>query len=482
MRPGEGGQPAREFADTADARHRDQGTQMNEPVVDRDLVSAASSAVFHRELDKHYPRIARGSGVCLYDTGGNRYLDASSGAMIASLGHGYVPEIHDAIWDQYHERVSYAYSDIVTSVPHEELAAAVVAVAPEGFTRVRLMTEGTAANEMAGRLARAYHVERGDPGRHLIFSAAQNYHGASMFTLSLTDRPGLQEPYRPYMVPQPHFPPSTWRTDPSGQTAVAALYAELARVGPENVAAIMLEPVSAMALPAYSPPLAVWQALADIRQEHGILIIFDEVVTGFGRTGAWFAAARTPLLPDIITFGKGLGAGFFPVAGMLAADHVYQAIAKGSRVFDHGHGWDGAPVSSVAGLAVLTYLREHQLVEEVARRGPLFLSALKRALDGLPVVAEVRGRGFLLGVSYAQPGDPMTLLDPDLKFAQRVDAEAARRGLLVRSTHPNADGYTGDQTLLAPPFITTDEEWAEMTGIFADTVGTAAAQAGRSWA
>ena len=433
------------------------------------VVHARDSAVFHRELGKPYPLIVRGQGVWLYDTGHNGYLDASSGAMIASLGHGYIPEIHNAIGAQYGD-VSYTYSDIVTSVPHEQLAAEVAAVAPEGFTRVRLMTEGTAANEMAGRMARAYHTERGEGSRHLVISGGQAYHGASMFTLSLTGRPGLQDPYRPYMPPQRHFPPATWRTDPTGETALAELDYVLADAGPGNVAAVLLEPVSAMALPGYSPPPAFWAGLECLRRQHGFLVWFDEVVTGFGRTGSWFAAERTPLLPDIITFGKGLGAGFAPIAGMLVQDHVYQAVATGSGVFDHGHGWDGAPISCAAGLAVLRYLQNHHLVESVARRGPLLLGVLERALDGIGVVAEVRGRGFLLGVSYARPDDPMTLLDPDLKFAQQIDDEAVRRGLLVRSTHPNADGYTGDQTLLAPPFITTDEEWAQMVSVFADTV------------
>lgn len=442
------------------------------------LVRPATSCVFHREAGKSYPLIARGQGAWLEDTAGKTYLDAVGGAMIASLGHGWIPAIHEAIVAQYVTGPSYAYSDIVTSVPHEELAAAVVAVAPDGFTKARLMTEGTAANEMAGRLARAYHAERGDERRHLILSGAQAYHGASMFTLALTGRPGLQDPYTPYMRKQPHFPPATWRTDPTGETALAALEAELARVGPQNVAAILLEPVSAMALPAYSPPLAFWQGLAEIRQRHGILIWFDEVVTGFGRTGSWFAAHRTPVLPDIITFGKGLGAGFMPVAGVLAANHVYQAIAKGSGVFDHGHGWDGAPVSCAAGLAVLRYLHEHQLIEAVARRGPEFLDRLNSELADVGVVAEIRGRGFLLGVSYATPGDPAALLPAGLGFAQQVDAEAVRRGLLVRSTHPNGDGFTGDQTLLAPPFITTDAEWTLMAGLLGDTVRAVASQNG----
>ena len=436
----------------------------------RAFVRADATSVFVRELDRPYPLIERGNGVWLHDTAGHAYLDAvSGGAMVTSLGHGAVPEILEALCEQS-RRVSYLYNVHMTSPAQEELAAELVGLAPQGFTRVHFTSGGTEANELGLRMARSYHVERGEPGRHLIISPAQAYHGASIATFAMTGRPALQAPYEPYLAQQPHIAPSTWRSDPSGQTAPAELDQVLARVGPHNVAAFLLEPVSAASLPAYSPPEQFWHGLEARRREHGFLIWFDEVVTGLGRTGSWFAAAQTPVKPDIITTAKGLGAGYFPVGGMLVHDHVYQAVAKGSRSFEPGHTWDGAPVACAVGLAVLRYLQRERLVESVRERGPRLRDALAGALAGCDMVREVRGRGFLLGISYVDPRDGESLLDPALDVARRIDTEARDRGLIVYSTQPTRDGFAGDQTLLAPAFVATDGDLDEMVRRVTDTV------------
>ena len=445
-------------------------------MADRAFVRADATNVFVRELDRPYPLIERGKGVWLYDTAGNAYLDAvSGGAMVTSLGHGGVGEILDALREQA-ERVSYLYNVHVTSPAQEELAAELAALAPEGFTRVHFTSGGTEANELALRMARSYHVEHGEPSRHLIISPAQSYHGASVATFGLTGRSGLQAPYEPYIRQQPHIAPSTWRSDPSGQAALAELDRVLGRVGPENVAAFLLEPVSAASLPGYSPPAAFWHGLELRRRQHGFLIWFDEVVTGLGRTGTWFAAGQIPVLPDIITTAKGLGAGFIPVGGMLVQDHVYQAVASGSRSFEPGHTWDGAPVSCAVGLAVLRYLQRERLVESVRDRGPGLRQALAGALAGCEMVREVRGRGFLLGISYVDPRDGESFLDPSLNVAGRIDAEARDRLLIVYSTQPTRDGYAGDQTLLAPAFVASDSELDEIVHRVSDTVHAVAEQ------
>jgi hypothetical protein len=311
-------------------------------------------------------------------------------------------------------------------------------------------------------MVRSYHVERGEPSRHLVISPAQAYHGASIATFGLTGRPGLQAPYQPYIQQQPHIPPSTWRTDPTGQAALAELDRVLDQVGPGNVAAFLLEPVSAAALPGYTPPPAFWAGLQRRRREYGFLVWFDEVVTGLGRTGSWFAANRTPITPDVITTAKGLGAGFTPVGGMLVAEHVYQAVAEGSRSFEPGHTWDGAPVSCAVGLAVLGYLKRHGLVERVNDRGPKLREALAVALADCDMVREVRGHGYLLGISYVDPSDGESFLDPELGVAGQIDQEALDRELLVYSTQPTRDGYAGDQTLLAPAFVASDAELDEI--------------------
>jgi adenosylmethionine-8-amino-7-oxononanoate aminotransferase len=240
--------------------------------------------------------------------------------------------------------------------------------------------------------------------------------------------------------------------------------------GAETVAAFVCEPVSAAALPGYSPPKSFWTGLAERRDRYGFLICFDEVVSGMGRTGSWFAADQLPLRPDVITGGKGLGAGYAPLAATLCSEHVFQALAEGSRNFEHGHTWDGAPLPCAVGLAVLDTLVERGLIERVRERGPRLREQLEQAAGGYEIVREVRGQGYLLGVEFVDPRDGESLLPDELDAASLVDQEAFEHGLLVTSTHSTADGFTGDQTLIAPAFIATDAELEEMVERFAQTV------------
>ena len=228
--------------------------------------------------------------------------------------------------------------------------------------------------------------------------------------------------------------------------------------------------MTAAALPAYSPPERFWQGLAERRQAHGFLICFDEVVTGIGRVGSWLAAHQLPIEPDIVAVGKGLGAGYAPLAGVLVREELYEAIDRGSREFDLGHTWDGAPLPSAVGLAVLDQIDERGLVDRVRERGPALRDELASAIEGSGLVKEVRGRGFLLGVELVDPRDGVSFLPVELDAAAIVDDTAFEHGLLVTSTHPQADGFAGDQVLLAPAYTSTDAELAEMVERFAATM------------
>lgn len=441
------------------------------------FVDADATAVFPRELDRAYPLIERAEGVWLYDADGEAYLDAvGGGAMVSCLGAG-VPELIEALARQARE-VSFLYNQQFTHRPQEELARRLVALAGEDFARVHFTSGGAEANEAAVRLARAYHVERGDERRWRMVSPAQAYHGPTAITLGLTGRRALTGPYAPYVVPQLHVPPSTWRFDPTGEEALDAFDAVLGEHGDE-VAAFVCEPVSAAALPAYAPPARFWDGLAERRERHGFLVVFDEVVTGLGRTGSWFAFQQLPLVPDVVTTAKGLGAGYAPVGAVLCRAHVYDAVAAGSRAFDLGHTWDGAPLGTAVGLAVVDHLEQHRLVERVRERGPALRAELEEALVECPLVAEVRGRGFLLGIDYCDPRDGRSFLDPALGVARRIDREALRRGLVVYSTQPTADGWAGDQTLLAPAFVSSDEELRLLVERMVATVWHVAAEVER---
>ncbi|GIU97580.1 MAG: aspartate aminotransferase family protein [Actinomycetota bacterium] len=433
------------------------------------VITGDRTKVLPLEFARPLPVAVRGRGVWIEDADGERYLDAmSGGSMAATLGHGRSDIIEAA--RRQAERLSFAHTERLTNPAQERLARELVDVAPPGFVRVRFTVAGSDANEMAIQLARSYHVERGEPERWQVISPAQAYHGPTMQTLALTGRPGLHGPFGPYLPKHLHIPPSTWRFDPTGQAALDALDAALQEAGPDRVSAFFCEPISAAALPAYRPPDRFWEGLAERRERYGFLVCFDEVVTGVGRSGAWFAGATTPCTPDIIATAKGLGAGYAAIGAVLVREHVAEAIARGSRRFPLGHTWDGAPLSCAVGLAVLEALRSEGLVERVAARGPALREELERALAQIPIVREVRGHGFLLGVSFVDPRDGTSFLPPELRVAGRIDQAALDERLITLSTQPTRDGYAGDQTLFAPAFTASDDELAEMIRRFAAAI------------
>jgi adenosylmethionine-8-amino-7-oxononanoate aminotransferase len=433
-------------------------------------VRSDDTSVFPRFLDLPYPSIESGESVWLTTTDGRRILDAcSGGAMVTCLGHG-VPEFAAALAEQA-GRIAYFYNHHFTSEPQERLADRMIEVVAPEMARVRFVSGGSEANETALQLARLYHVERGQAERWRVISPAEAYHGSTMGTLALTGRRALQEPFTPYLADHLHIPPSTWRFDPTGRAALDELDRALERAGPETIAAFFCEPISAAALPGYSPPEAFWRGLDERREEHGFLICFDEVVTGIGRVGTWLAAHQLPIEPDIVSVGKALGAGHVPLGGVLCRQHVFDAIDQGSKEFDLGHTWDGAPLSTAVGLAVLDIIERRGLVERVREAGPRLLADLTAAVSGSDIVREVRGRGFLLGVELVDPRDGTSFLPNEVDAATLFEDTALEHGLLVAATHPQADGFAGDQILMAPAYTSTDDELAQMVERFAVSLG-----------
>ena len=341
---------------------------------------------------------------------------------------------------------------------------------------------GAEANELALRLARSYHVERGEPQRWQVISPAQAYHGPTMETLALTGRPGLQRPFDPTCQAISTFPPCTKQLDPHRRGRAGSTRRGARRGRPRERRAFYCEPISAAALPAYTPPRRFWEGLAERRQQHGFLVCFDEIVTGMGRAGEWFAGCVTPLVPDIIATAKGLGAGYAAIGAALCRQLVYDAVAAGSRRFTLGHTWDGAPLSRAVGLAVIDILRSEGLVERSRERG----ARLRAELGG-----RARGR-------RARVRGPRARLPPRRRVrrpAQRNVFPASRAGSgredrrrcacerAGRPLHPaDADGYAGDQSLFAPPLTSTDDELAEMVARFAASVRQVAGEAERELA
>jgi len=436
-------------------------------------VSATAVAEKSKVLPRHggfaYPSVESAAGVWLTLTDGRRILDAcSGGSMTTSLGHGNEAVIAAA--EEQGKALPYSYHHHFTNEPQERLAAELIERAAPAMARVRFTSGGSEANETALRLIRAYHVERGEAERTRIISPAQAYHGSLTGTLALSGRPALRRDWDPYLAPQPHLAPGAWRRDPSGAESLVALDALLEEVGPENVAAYFCEPVSAAAAPGFSPPDRFWEGLAERSERHGFLICCDEVASGMGRTGSWFASDPLPFQPDVITTAKGLAAGYAPLAAVLCTGEVYAALDQGSGDFDHGHTWDGAPLPCAVGRAVLAELIAGDLVARVDAAGGPLLERLGERLAGLPIVREVRGKGFLLGVELVDPRDGETPLPAEPDIERRVVELGLEAGVLLAATSTAGDGFLADQLVLAPAFTATEEELEAMVERTGETI------------
>ncbi|MDH4112560.1 MAG: aminotransferase class III-fold pyridoxal phosphate-dependent enzyme [Actinomycetota bacterium] len=423
-------------------------------------VGSDETSVFPGSLDLEYLNVERGEGVWLQTTDGRRILDACSGGTLAAcLGHG-IPQVVEAA-DAQARRIAYYYNHQFTSEPQERLADRLLSLAPE-MARVRFVSGGSEANETALQLARLYHVERGDEDRWRVFSTVRGHTGSTMGALALSGDRSVREPYEPYLATHLHVPPAAWRADATGAEALAAIDRGLEAAGPETIAAFFCEAVSASAPAAWGPTDGFWHGLEERRRTHGFLVCVDDVATGVGRVGSWLSTHQLPIEPDIVTLGSGLGAGHAPLGAVLCRQHVYDALDRGSREFDLGHTWDGAPLPSAVGLAVLDVIEERDLLTRVHDRGPDLRDQLASAMEPLAIVREVRGRGFLLGVALAGHRDLPFPRSTAEDIARLVDDIALEHELLVRTVHAGNDPEAGVEMVLAPAFTSTDDELAEM--------------------
>ena len=447
------------------------------------FVDTAKSRVLHRELDRRYPIFTQANGLWISDAEGRRYLDAmSGGAFTANIGYG-VKEVIDAAVEQLH-KIPWFHNQKATSEAQEKAAADIAERAPFKDARVFFTSSGHDGNETAIRLARKYHYDRGDTDRLKVISFAQAYHGSTFGTLALTGRPGLQDIYAPYLpkhqfrhVPPVHdFRPVNGVRPPESAHQIADMIEEIIeQEGPTSISAFFCEPIHAASAPAMTPPPEFWERLRNIADKYGILVIFDEVVVGAGRTGTWFACEQLPIDPDIIVTAKGWGSGYAYLGPVLCTNEVFQTISDGSREFGLGSTFNGAAFACAVASAVIRYIDSQNLLERVKRLGPVVLEQLRSALKDIPMVAAVRGRGFLFGVEYAQP-ETLEMFPSSYKASRRVEQEAYQRDLIVYSVAPNADGYVGDSTLLSPAFIATEEELTEIVNRFAAAVKSAQEQ------
>ena len=445
------------------------------------------SHVFYRKLNRQLPLIVRGEGVYLYDESGKRYLDACGGAMVASVGHG-IKEIGDAIGAQA-STLGYVNGTMFTSEPVERLADQLVRQAPPGIARAYFLSSGSEAVEAALKLARQYHVERGQRSRRIIIARTPGYHGNTLLALSASARPHYRLLFESWLVEVRMIgAPYPYRAGEGGALSPAmtgeALEAAIKAAGPENVAAFIAEPVGGSSTGASVPPLGYYGRVREICDRYGVLFIADEVLSGVGRTGKFFAldhfrdAAGRQITPDIITLGKGLNGGYVPLSAMLATQTLYDAMKKsGLGGLMHAQTYSHHPVAAAAGLATLRYIDEHALVARAALVGTILqsrLAALATDGEGAELVGDVRGIGMLAGVELVADRATNQPFPRELKVVERLVDAGLARGIVLWPNSGHADGTNGDLVLIAPPLIIKEEEIEELAKLLRDSLADVA--------
>src|SRR5579872_46537 len=443
-------------------------------------LGAGDSRVFYRKLDKALPRIVRGAGVYLFDETGKRYLDGSGGAMVVNAGHG-LTEVAAALADQA-SKVAYVNGTAFTNEPVERLAAFLAGKTPEGVDRAYFLSSGSEATEAALKLARQYHVERGETGRRVVIAQTPGYHGNTLLALSASARGHYKTMFGPWlsdvvMIPAPY----AYRNSVSD---ASALEAAIRDAGPESVAAFIAEPIGGSSTGASIPPAGYFAHAREICDRYGVLFICDEVLTGAGRTGKYFGlehfkdTAGAAIVPDVITMGKGLNGGYAPLSAVICKRSIVETIAAGSGSFMHAQTYSHNPLACAAALAVQQYIAEHDLVARAAQNGDYLGNALRSLTDepgsGAELIGDVRGTGMLWAVEFVADRATKAPFPRERKVAETIVDKARDRGLVLWANVGHADGKNGDLVMVAPPFTIERPQIDELTALLRSTLSDTA--------
>lgn len=427
--------------------------------------NASNAASIFSRGGAELPRAASGSGAWITDAKGRRYLDAAGGAIVVGIGHGR-REVAAAAAEQM-ERIAYAHGSAFTSDVLESWAAELGPLLPMQGASLYPVSGGSEAAETALKMVRAHWLAQGEPNRTVVVSRWGSYHGNTLGALDLSGRRGLRAPYEPWLGRFEHVSAAyPYRAGldgaaaiGSGAAAVAELDELLARLGPGRIAAFVAEPIVGATLAAAVPPDDYWPAVRDWCARNNVLLVADEVMTGFGRTGTWFASEHWGLRPDLLISAKGATSGYWPFGFVAASGAIAEPLLRSGFVhgFTYSHSIPGAAVART----VLKILREERLVEASDLRGRQLRDALAAELADEPWVGEVRGRGLLIGVELVADRDSKAPHPRTARVTERILAAAKRQegdGLLLYSGTGQANGIDGDQLVIGPPLIIQDAE------------------------
>ena len=441
------------------------------------------SSILHRTLELTPPTAVGGEGNYLIDDAGKRYLDACGGAAVSCLGHDNA-RVREALKAEL-DNIAFAHSGFFTNQPAEELAQFLIDRAPKGtgLGRIMYLGSGSEAMEAALKLARQYHLERGEPKRSNIIARAPSYHGNTLGALATGGHAGRREPFQPLLMNVSHIDAAyEYRMRREGEAGADfalrmanLLEEEIQRLGAETVMAFVAEPVVGASLGTQPAPMGYFKRIREICDTYGILFIADEVMCGMGRTGSLFALEQEGIAADITTLAKGLGAGYQPIAAVMAAENVIRIIKDGSGTLWNGHTYMSHAIATAGALAVQQVIEEENLLSNVRMRGEQLREGLQTRLGQNPHVGDIRGRGLFWTAELVEDSATKKPFDATLGLAPKIQKIALDLGLMCYPSQGCADGTQGDHVLLAPAYTSTREEIEAICDLITQAIETALA-------
>jgi adenosylmethionine-8-amino-7-oxononanoate aminotransferase len=402
------------------------------------------------------------SGAWITDANGRHYLDAAGGAIASLIGHGDLM-VAAAMRDQA-VTLEWAHASAFTTTPLEEYASDVASFVPMDQARVYPVSGGSEAIETALKMARAYHLARGEPDRSIVIARGASYHGNTRGALDVSGRDPLRRPYEPWLGQTVRVPavieyrcPNPGHPDGCARFHADRLEEAILHAGPERVAAFVAEPIGGATSGAAVPPDGYWDEIVAACRRHGVLVIADEVMTGFGRTGEWFGSDHFGLRPDLLVAAKGASSGYWPLGLAIADGAIHDVIEEGGGLV-HGFTWSHHPVGAAVGRAVLRRIVEMRLVDRARTQGERLLDGLIDALGENEIVGDVRGLGLLLCVDLVQDRQTKKPFPRSAQVTEQVLDRAMELGLLLYPSTGNVDGTDGDYLLIGPPLTIIDDE------------------------
>nr|WP_306268868.1 aspartate aminotransferase family protein [Pararhizobium sp. IMCC3301] len=442
--------------------------------------------VLHRTLNTDLPTVVGGDGNYLIDAEGRRYLDACGGAAVSCLGHSNAA-VREAVKQQI-DKIAFAHTSFFTNEPAEELAEFLIKRAPRGIGngRVMFVGSGSEAMEAALKLARQYHLERGEASRTKIIARRPSYHGNTLGALATGAHASRSAPYRPILIDVDHIEAAydyrMRKHDESeehfGLRMANQLEDRIQALGPQNVMAFVAEPVVGASLGTQSAPAGYFRRIREICDTYGVLYIADEVMCGMGRTGSLFALEQEGIHADITTMAKGLGAGYQPIAAVMASEPIISAIESGSGQLWNGHTYMSHAVATAGALAVQKFIENENLLDNVRARGAQLENALNQTFGQVPNVGNIRGRGLFWSVELVSNKTTKEPFPAAQKLAPKIQKAALELGLMSYPSQGCADGINGDHVLLAPSYTSSEAEIELIVATIARAIENALDQVG----